>query len=158
MTCDPVKNAIALFIAELIGKTVREEHPNRELFDYFLQSIKILELTTKSCANFHLAFMIGLSRYLGFYPDVSEYVSGAYFDLLNGHFVSAKPQHHNFLNPADSLVFSRLMRITYENMTAFRFSGSERKAVIEHILNYYRLHLTNFSEIKSVAVLHEVFS
>jgi DNA repair protein RecO (recombination protein O) len=47
--------------------------------------------------------------------------------------------------------------MTYENMALFRFSGNERQAIIYRILEYYRLHLADFPEIKSLEVLHAVF-
>jgi len=155
---DPVKSALGLFLAELIGKIVREEQTNRELFDFLLQSVQVLELTNTSPANFHLAFMIHLSRLLGFYPDASNYQKGMIFDMRNGVFTENKPLHIHFLSPDESAVFFNLLRMSYENMPAFRFSARERQAVIHRILDYYRLHLSDFPEIKSLAVLHDVFS
>ncbi|MDR0686968.1 MAG: DNA repair protein RecO [Dysgonamonadaceae bacterium] len=157
LTSNPVKNAIGLFIAELFGKVVREMHPNRELFGFFLQSIRTLEETEKPCANFHLAFMLELGGYLGFTPDGESYLDGAFFDLRNGRFTALRPSHPHFLNPDDSYIFSLLIRMNYANMHVFRFLGDERRTIVEHILSYYRLHLDNFPEIKSVGVLHEVF-
>lgn len=154
---DPVKSAICIFLAELIGKTVRETQPNKSLFDFLLQSVQVLELTDKSCANFHLVFMVILSRFLGFYPDDSDYKEGTFFDMQNGVFVNSQPLHPRFLNPGDSRFFYNLLRIKYENMTAFKLTGIERKAIITAILEYYRLHLTHFPGIKSLEVLHEVF-
>jgi DNA repair protein RecO (recombination protein O) len=155
--CNPVKNAIGIFLAELIYKVVREIHPDKALFGFFLQSVQILDLTEKTCANFHLSFLVGFSRFLGLYPDVSAYRKGLFFDLRDGVFVPYKPAHVYFLNPDESLAFSRILRMKYENMHAFRFSGNERKTIITRMLEYYRLHLANFSEIKSIQVLHEVF-
>jgi DNA repair protein RecO (recombination protein O) len=155
---DPVKSAISIFLAELIGKVVTEVQTNKILFDFLLQSIRILELTEKSCANFHLVFMITLSRFLGFYPDDSAYQEGAFFDMRNGVFVLYKPLHPHFLNPDESFFFYHLLRIKYENMTAFKLTGDKRKVIISAILEYYRLHLTHFPEIKSLEILHEVFA
>jgi len=155
---DPVKGALGIFLAELISKVVREEQPNRPLFDFLLQSIQVLELTNVSPANFHLAFMIHLSRLLGFYPDSTGYQKGMFFDMQNGAFALNKPAHIHFLPPDESAVFFNLLRISYENMSAFRFSGRERQTIIRRILDYYRLHLSDFPEIKSLEVLHEVFS
>jgi DNA repair protein RecO (recombination protein O) len=154
---DPVKSAIGIFLAELIGKVVKEIQTNKILFDFLFQSIRILELTEKSCANFHLVFMIALSRLLGFYPDDSGYKEKMFFDMRNGIFVKYKPSHPYFLNPNESWFFYNLLRIKYENMTAFKFTGVERKTIITTILEYYRLHLTHFPEIKSLEILHEVF-
>jgi DNA repair protein RecO (recombination protein O) len=155
---DPVKRAISIFIAELMNKLIGEVQPNKLLFEYLLQSIQILELTEKSCANFHLAFMIGLSRFLGFYPDVSTYKDGLFFDLQSGTFVLDRPVHPHFLPPNESSVVANLLRMTYGNMATFRFSRHERRIIIDHTLSYYRLHLTNFSDLKSVDILHEIFS
>ncbi|MDR0732888.1 MAG: DNA repair protein RecO [Dysgonamonadaceae bacterium] len=154
---NPVKSAVGIFLAELICKVVREVHPNKTLFDFLLQSVRILELTDTSCANFHLVFMITLSRFLGFYPDVSGYAEGMFFDMQNGIFVENKPLHPHFLNPSESRFFYNLLRMKYENMDVFRLTGAERKAVITAILEYYRLHLSHFPEIKSLVVLHEIF-
>jgi DNA repair protein RecO (recombination protein O) len=154
---DPVKSAIGMFLAELIGKVIREIQPNKALFEFLLQSVQILELTAESYANFHLVFMIGLSRFLGFYPDASGYRQGTFFDLQNGVFVLYKPLHPYFLNPDDSEVFFRLLRMKYENMSLFSFSRNERQAIIRRILEYYRLHLDNFAEIKSLEILHAIF-
>ena len=155
---DPVKNALGIFLAELISKVVCEEQTNRLLFDFLLQSIQVLELTNTSPANFHLVFMIHLSRLLGFYPNTADYRKGMYFDMRNGTFTRHRPAHIHFLSPEEGTIFYNLLRMSYENMSVFRFSGWERQVIIHRILEYYRLHLNDFPEIKSLAVLHDVFS
>jgi DNA repair protein RecO (recombination protein O) len=154
---DPVKSTIAIFLAEFIGKVVREVEPNKLLFDYILHSIQILDLSEKNYANFHLVFMIRLSSFLGFSPNASDYKKGMFFDMQNGVFSLYQPLHIHFLNPGESESFSMLLRMNYENMNMFRFSRYERKNIIYRILEYYRLHLVNFSDLKSLEILHEVF-
>jgi len=154
---NPVKSALCIFIAELISKVIREEQTNRLLFDFLLQSVQVLELTHLSPANFHLAFMIRLSSLLGFYPNANDYQKGMCFDMKNGVFTMNKSVSIYFLNPDESAVFFNLLRMSYENMSAFRFSRRERQAIIHRILEYYRLHLSDFPEIKSLEVLHDVF-
>jgi len=155
---DPVKSAVGIFLAELISKVIREEQTNRSLFDFLLQSVQVLELTPVSPANFHLVFMIRLCHLLGFYPNAADYQKGMFFDMRNGTFTRYKPAHIHFLPPDESVVFYNLLRMSYENMSVFRFSGRERQMIILRILEYYRLHLSDFPEIKSMEVLHDVFS
>jgi DNA repair protein RecO (recombination protein O) len=155
---DPVKSAMGIFLAELISKVIREEQTNQALFDFLLHSVQVLELTHVSPANFHLAFMIHFIRLLGFYPNTDGYQKGMFFDMQNGTFTSNKPTYADFLPPDESEVFFNLLRISYENMSVFRFSGRERQAIIRRILEYYRLHLSDFPEIKSMDIFHEVFS
>ncbi|MDR3219608.1 MAG: DNA repair protein RecO [Dysgonamonadaceae bacterium] len=155
---DPVKGAIGIFLADLISKLIREIQPDKLLFEYILQSIRILEFTEKTYANFHLVFMVGLTRFLGFYPDVSTYRKGMFFDLQNGVFTLYKPSHPHHLNPDESLIFFNFLRMTFENMGIFKFSRNERNVITGRILEYYRLHLNNFPEIKSLTVLQTVFA
>lgn len=157
LSANPVKVSISIFLAEFLGRILKEASPNKLLFDFILQSLKILDLSEKSCANFHLVFMIGLSRFLGFYPNIDGFRKGMFFDLKNGEFALYKPLHPHSLNPDESLVFLLLLRMNYENMGIFRFSGRDRYLIIERILEYYRIHLTDFPEIKSLDILHEVF-
>ena len=64
---DPVKSCIALFIAEVLHKTLKEEEPNPGLFVFLLHTIQALDLNERGTANFHLVFMVHYSRHLGFY-------------------------------------------------------------------------------------------
>jgi DNA repair protein RecO (recombination protein O) len=154
---NPVKSTISIFLAEFISKVVKEAQPDKLLFDYIFHSIQVLDLYEKTYVNFHLVFLIRMSQFLGFYPDASEYSKGMYFDMQNGIFVRYKPAHVHFLNPDESEVFFSLLRMSYENMWHFKLSGKVRKEIIIRILEYYRLHLNHFPEIKSLEILHEVF-
>lgn len=154
---DPVKGTISIFLAEFVSKVIQEIQPNKLLFDYILHSVEVLNLTEDHYANFHLVFLIQLTRFLGFYPDNSGYQRGMFFDLQNGTFVKYKPFHIHFLNPDDSAILYLILRMNYKNMNNFQFSRFDRKAIIERTLEYYRLHLSPIPEIKSLEVLHEVF-
>jgi DNA repair protein RecO (recombination protein O) len=154
----PVKNAIALFLAEILYRVIQERESNRPLFDYLCRSIKWLEMADDGIANFHLTFLLQLSAYLGIRPNGDAYRSGCFFDLLNGVFTDHIPAHSHYLNREESIVFQRLLRINYENMAVYSFTGQERTEIIRHIIQYYRLHLSDFPEIKSLAVMHGLFN
>ena len=154
---NPIKSAIGIFLAEFIGKAVKEVQPNKLLFGYIFHSVQFFDLLERDYANFHLVFMMKMSQFLGFYPDISGYKKGMFFDMQNGVFTIYKPFNTYFLNPNESEVFYLLSRMNYENMHVFRFSRYERKDILCKILEYYRFHLTDFQEIKSLDVLHEVF-
>ena len=154
---DPIKCSMGFFLAEFLSKILKEVHPNPLLFNYLADSIRVLDLSRENYANFHLSFMINLTQFMGFYPDAGSYSPGAFFDIQNGIFVRHKPSSSYFLNPDESLVFHRLLRMNYHTMKVFRLSGRERRLIIDRILEYYRIHLVNFPDIKSLDILHEVF-
>jgi len=151
------KAAITFFLSEFLAKVLKDINDNMPLFSFLSQSVQILEYTEKSVANYHLVFLLNLSRYLGFQPNLEDYKQGSIFDMLNGIFVERQPMHNHFINPADSMVLSRLARINYENMHLFRFSKHDRANIINRILEYYKIHVGEFSPIKSLEVLHELF-
>lgn len=157
ISCDMVKTSMAFFISEFLSRILRDTTDNNYLFDFLFQSVQILEMTDRSIANYHLVFILKLSNFLGFYPNLEDYRENAIFDMINGEFVIKQPLHNHYLNSYDSLALSRLSRITYENMHHFIFSRQERVTIINKMLDYYRLHVTDFPALKSLDVLHELF-
>jgi len=153
----PVKNALALFLAEILYRIVRTTEADPKLFDYLCNSIRYLEILEQGIANFHLVFLMHLARYLGIFPNAESYTSGVYMDLLNGVFTTQQPSHPHYLNKAESVIFSRMLRMNYENMALFAFSRKERMMIVQHILAYYRLHSIDFPEIKSLSVMQSLF-
>jgi DNA repair protein RecO (recombination protein O) len=157
---DPVKAAVALFLSEFLSRTVREEGTeNVPLYTYLRHSILWLDMCRGSVANFHLVFLMRFSRFLGLYPNLDDYHRDDYFDLLNACFTPTRPTLHlSFLEPEEASRISRLMRMNYDTMHLFAMNRNERNRCL-HIMNeYYRLHLPDFPELKSLEVLRELFN
>ncbi|MDR0988579.1 MAG: DNA repair protein RecO [Prevotellaceae bacterium] len=152
------KSAIALFLAEFLYRAVREEGENRPLFAYLYHSIVWLDASQANYANFHLVFLMRLSRFLGFYPNLENYVEGACFDLLNGTFSTAvEQQHAHFLMPEEASRMRTLMRMNYETMHLFTLSRAQRMRCLVVLNDYYRLHLPDFPVLRSMEVLKVLF-
>ena len=154
---DPFKSGILLFLSEFLVQALKEEERNEPLYAYVVNSLLWLDACGKGFANFHLVFLLRLLHYLGIYPNVESYVAGSCFDMLNGVFVDRIPMHRHYLNRQESVVFARLLKISFENMSLYSFSRQDRVSVINRILEYYRLHLPDFPEIKSLSVMQSLF-
>ena len=120
-------------------------------------AVRHLETADAGIANFHLTFLFRLAVYLGIRPNRETYVEGRYFDLLEGIFTEEVPLHGRYLNADDSRVMARLTKMTFANMSLFAFSHTERSAILGHVLDFYRLHLPGFPELKSLEVLRALF-
>ena len=81
---DPVRNALALFLAEVLYRVVRDREPDQGLFDYLAESVALLERLDQGIANFHIVFLMGLTRFLGIFPNLEGYRPGVLFDLREG--------------------------------------------------------------------------
>lgn len=154
---DFYKNSIAMFLAEFLSKVLREEQPDAELFDFVDSSLRFLDVADTSFANFHIAFLLQLSYFLGVAPNM-ENAERPFFDMLEARFVPTKPLHDYLLYDADKRAFSLLMRMNYRNMHRFRFTHAQRVAVLRRMVDYYQIHLGRFGSLRSLEVLQELFS
>lgn len=155
---DPHKAAISLFLAEFLHHAVREESDPGALFHYVFRSVEWLDTCRRGFANFHLVFLMRLSRFLGFAPNLEDWRPGVFFDLQAGRFVALRPLHGHCLEPEDAERLPLLTRMNFGTMHVFRFSGAERSRLLGCINEFYRLHLPDFPELKSLAVLKDLFS
>lgn len=155
---DPYKSAIALFLSEFLYRAVREEVENRPLFAYLQHSMIWLDECRDGFANFHLVFLMRLSRFLGLYPNLDDYRSGDYFDLQNACFTSLRPQlHSHYIGSEEASRLTMLMRMNYETMHLFTMNRVERARCLTIMNEYYRLHLPDFPVLKSLEILKELF-
>lgn len=154
---DPVKLSLSLFLSEVLSVVLREEAENKPLFSFLHYSVVWLDCNGESSANFHLVFLMRLSRFLGLYPNVEDYRPGDYFDLVNGCFVSQEPFHRRFVRPDEAAHICTLMRMSFRTMRLFSLNREQRNRLLELLLEYYAVHLPGVSDLKSLPVLRMLF-
>ena len=155
---DVIKSCIAIFLNEVLYKAIKQQSPDENLFDFIFSAIEWLDHQTESVANFHLIFLIRLTRYLGFYPD--RYMAGNadYFDIKNGQFTRFKPESVSYLSPPHTDNFRLVLQTGFEDMHLLKLSNDERRYLVQKLLEYYAMHIEGFSNIKSADVLEEVLA
>ncbi|MCX6261916.1 MAG: DNA repair protein RecO [Bacteroidia bacterium] len=154
---DIKKSCIAVFLAEILTSVLKEESPNFELFDYIEDSIKYLDKCDSGFANFHIAFLIGLSSFLGFEPGTRDDPEKKYFDLLNGTFVSMPPLHSAYADPHVSDILAEFFKVSFDQMRSIPLTGSLRNEVLETIIRYFSIHLPGLKKVNSLDILKEIF-
>ena len=154
---DPMKNAIALFISELLTHVIQEPEGNDPLFRYIEQSVQLLEQMPGQVANFHICFLFHLGAHLGIQPNLESYRQGYWFDMTDGVFMPAAVRGHALLKPDEARVIHLLSRMTFSNMGVFRFNREERNQVLDVIISYYRLHNAAIGTLRSPDILKQLF-
>ena len=157
----PVKCALALFLSEFLHHALRGEGGNALLFHYLAYGLRWLdEARGGGLANFHLVFLVRMLRFLGFWPNVDEVggvPSGAcVFDLREGVLCRAVPSHDDYLPPDEARLVPLFLRLDYGTMHRLKMSREQRRRALEVIIEYYRLHVPEIPELKSVAVLQDM--
>lgn len=151
------KSTIALFINELIMKTLGGEEAAPELFRFFYNKVDLLDRTDGSVADFHLNFMAEYSRLLGFFPLGNYSDATPYFDMAEGVFAGQIPGHPHYLEKNDSKAFSELINHVNSNSHQALLSKNHRDRLLLKMIEYYRLHNSDMDEMKTLPVLRNLF-
>lgn len=152
---DVIKSCVAIFLNEVLYKAVKAQGADESLFGFVFSAVEFLDHQTESPANFHLLFLVQLTRYLGFYPDVTI-TNADYFDLKNGVFSRHKPDSFSFIAQPHTANFYKLLQCSFENSAQLKFNNDERRYLLNKLLEYYALHIESFGNVRSQSVLEEV--
>jgi DNA repair protein RecO (recombination protein O) len=149
------KGTIALFLSEILGQSIREQEPDPALFQFLEASLQWLDQHDK-IANFHIGFLIALTRHLGFYPDTIN-LQAPFFDLTEGAFC-----HEPSLNPCMSGEeldhFRAFLGTDFDAIHTIRLTQKQRQRLLSQLVSYFEVHLHGFSKPRSLVVLDAVFS
>ncbi len=131
----PIKIIIAMFLAELLIKCLKEESANSTKFNFLVEQIALFDQIKEHIEDFHIEFMLKLSSFLGFAPNklVDFNSAGIIMDAHQSKIV-------------DNLINSNKMPD----------KGADRFQLLELFIRYYQYHLDNFGPFKSINVLREV--
>ncbi len=153
------KSSLSLFILELIRNTLREHEANVSLFDYLYQWFVDLDQWKEKIANLHLHFMVEFAGYIGFQPTNNYQVNMPYFDLETGQFVSLEGSygHHTIMDEEMSRYIHQLMIMDRHDLHELIIPKLIRQRITDSLLNYYKLHIEGFRDLKSYEILKQIF-
>jgi len=154
---DITKTTQAIFLSEVLYKTLNEQESSPEMYDFIKNSLLYFDLTDDGFSNFHLYFLFRLTEYLGFLPDTTKTGFEVWFDLKKGSMVPFQPSHPFSANKEVSEVLIHLAKVKLHELHKFKISRTMRDSLLTVLLDYYQLHFDNLGEIKSINVLKEIF-
>lgn len=147
------KSSLAMFLAEVLTSALKEESKNEALFNYISGSLDYLDHDTE-VSNFHLMFLLQLTKYLGFYPELPQDAAD-YFDLESGLFTH-QPSVYT-IDGAQVALLRQLLEMPFEAYSDIKLSSQGRVAFLNVLLLYFELQLGYFKKPKSVEVLNQVW-
>lgn len=152
------KSSMALFVAEMLLKSIKEEEANAVQFAFVRHFIKNLDATPTNFTDYHLIFLLHLTQYLGFYPKVESFTEKSFFDMIEGKFVQRQPLHSTYIDQEMAGYFHMLLNADYDNTDHIKINGKIRQQLLEKIIMFYKTHLEGIGNIYSAEVLKMVFS
>lgn len=155
---DVTKNAVMLFMVELLQKCLKEPEPHPELF-HFLEDIfmGLDNGSSHQTANLPLFFILHLSHFFGFRMMDNYSAENNILDLHEGQFVAAWPLHQMIISPPQSGYISQLLQVMQlEELDQIKLNRQLRNELLDACLLFYSLHINPFGNMKSLPVIRMV--
>lgn len=139
ISTDIRKSSLAMFINEMLNKAVKDESHAGEIFEFLLNALTLLDHQETALENFHLIFLIKLSRFLGFGAHQAEEILGV-----------------RMLDREEEEILKTLLVAEFTESVSM--TNVQRRNLLEAILRFYTLHIESLGEIKSIQVLKEIMN
>jgi DNA repair protein RecO (recombination protein O) len=141
---DVLKSGLALFMTEILGKTLREEENNEPLFQFIEASVLHLDQADHHFENFHIQFLMQLAHFLGFGV---ENIADLESELKDNHYPNTSDAYEH--RAAEEMLLS-------DYGQAISLDRTRRVNILEKLIFFYKIHMDNLGDIKSLEVLREV--
>ncbi len=154
---DTVKSSIALFMLEVIAKSLKEHDAHEDMFQFVYDCFSHLDEIEAMDNDFHLKFLVHYAAYMGFAPHGEYSEETPYFDMQEGSFTSHSTISSLVLNKNTSEMISTLVSNNILLPLSVRLNRQIRRDLLHHLLKYYSLHLEGFTGLRSPEVLEMIF-
>ena len=141
---DVSKSTIAMFVTEMLNKVLKEEASSPPLYRFLVESVLFLEEAQQHYENFHLAFLLKLSFFLGFGPENAR-------EFEN----QLRENSYPFL-PDDDMETALNVMLRQPLGSPIKLARASRNDILDALVAYYQIHLDSIGEVKSLPVLREV--
>lgn len=155
--CNVHKSSIAIFISELIYRSIKEVEQNPEMYNFISRSILQLEALESGFANFHTYFIVELCKHVGYNPECNFSESELLFDIVSAKFTNSPILTDLSFSLKSSSILSTLLNTKPEYLYSLKITGNERYNFIKDMIKYLSHHIGYQIEVRSLDVLHEVF-
>ena len=157
---DVTRNAVAMYLIELLQHALKQPEANPELFYLMEDSLKQLDKGNETLtANMPLYFTLHLLAELGFQVQGEYSAQTPVLDLQDGNFVTVIPDHQFYITGDLAQTTSSINNINfYNDLESFHLNRKIRRQLLEAYAQYLSLHIEDFGELRSLKVLQEVLS
>ena len=155
------KNTMTLFMSEVLYRVVKDQTNEDGLADWLKSQILTLDALNSDFANFHLLFLLNLCAALGFDPDaagLAPFVVGSNPTCHTETTNTCHPERSEGSSSGRNLqALESLLRLPFAEALLLPLSGVDRNAIAESILKYIEYHTESAVNIRSLAVLREIY-
>lgn len=154
------KRTIALFISEILYRSLKIDDSDENLFAWLRETILLLDKIEGSFSNFHLWFLVQYCSKMGFRPNNNYSLDAPLFEIVSAQYfpLAAVNEFQNSLfSTENSLLLHKLLDSTLEETLLLPMNSLNRLSMAENMIKYLSYHFGIDLKIKSLSVLHEIF-
>lgn len=157
LTADARRLSVALFLNEFLTYASRGCRGDDRLYPFVRESLLWYDHNANVEPNFHIIFIVGTLHYLGFVPNIKSLPQGDYFDLQSGEYTSTPPSHPHYVPSSDIALLPMILTCGYEGIHHLPLNRQQRNRTTDILLEFCRLHLPQFPELRSLEVVRSLF-
>ncbi len=153
---DVTKNAVALFMVELLTNSLKQPEENHPLFQFTEDCLLHLDQATPGVtANLSLFFALHLTHFFGVSPRIADTAEeSVYFDLIDSLITNTPPLHENYLEGKKASICAELLKTRQpEELEEIKMNHEMRRQLLQHMEYYFLNHVQDFRPLKSLSVL-----
>lgn len=158
LSFDIQRFSIALLILEILHKSVKDLVANEKLFDFVVNVLLFLDQREIPPKNLHISVLCELSKFLGFEPENNYTEEYCYFDMREGRFTDFKPLHEDCFEEPESRYFHNVLTKDFIQTEQLHIPRSLKHFLLDKLITFYKIHLTDFGKIKTYDVFKNIFS
>ena len=151
---DVVRSSLAMFLIDLARNSIKETESNPVLYDFLKSYLIALDTEDMDLKFLPHYFSIDLAKYLGFEPRANYSPERPFFDLMEGAYIDNNMRHTQILSEMHSKHLFDLI----EKREGMVMDRQLRGIMLDKLLDYYKLHIEGFRELKSLGVLRSLLS
>lgn len=154
---DAKRLSVALFLNEFLIYASRGNRGDDSLYNFVRESLIWYDRSDAVGPNFHIVFIIGTLQHLGFVPDITADRRDQYFDLQSAEYSTTPPVHNHYVLSDEIALLPMVLRCGYEGMNHLPLNREQRNRTTDVLLEFCRLHLPQFPELRSLEVVRSLF-
>lgn len=139
------RSGVAMFVAEVLGKSIYENYANENLYDFLEEAIIYLDQEDVNIQLYPISFLLETSKFLGFGSSDSSELFEQLFGLV----------HDDNFAQEEKKYLDELMVNSFGSQ--LKIPSLYRRKILDDLLKFYQLHIDGFAELKSVKVLRSLY-
>lgn len=154
---DMNKNCIFMFLNEFVNKCLKDGDTSEQLFEFLKDALITLDREVIT-SDFHIIFLVHLSKHLGFdfpEPTVEEYRC---YNIHDNSWSIDEPIHNQYINQEFIKMIIEAKKMRYcDNIPGCK-NGVQRRQLAEQMIKFYQYHIPEIGKIKSLEILSVVLN